>query len=112
MRLASCVSLGRVSLGLLVFAALGVGGCFNYSEPVCSFSCGTGDAAADLCPGNYECRADGYCHKIGTTEACEFSDAAVSPDLSAIPDQGPDLASDGGPGDQGSEAPADQSLSD
>jgi hypothetical protein len=98
MRLSFCV--------LLITAALGLGGCFNYSEPVCSFSCGTGDAGADFCPGNYECRADGYCHKIGTTEACGFSDAAVSPDLSAVIDQGPpDLTSedatsnDQGPGE-------------
>ena len=64
---------------------LGLTGCFNYSEPVCSFSC-TASNGADACPSNYECRTDGYCHKKGSTAACEFSDAAVSPDLSAIPD--------------------------
>ena len=100
----------RLSLGLVMMAALGLGGCFNYSEPICSFSCGTGTAAANLCPSNYECRTDGYCHKVGTTESCGFSDASVAPDLSAtLPE---DLGPEGGTmNDQGPQS-IDQSISD
>jgi hypothetical protein len=102
----------RITLLFVVAAVLGLGGCFNYSEPICSFSCGTG-ADADLCPGNYECRSDGYCHKKGTTESCGFSDAAVSPDLSANIDQGPgDLASEAGTPATDQGPAVDQSIAD
>jgi hypothetical protein len=78
----------RGRLAFLALALLGTTGCFNYSEPICSFSCTASNGAA-ACPSNYECRTDGYCHKKGSTEACEFSDAAVSADLSATPDLTP-----------------------
>ncbi len=101
----------RVSLGLLFVATLG--GCFNYSEPICSFSCGTG-TGAEVCPGSYECRADGYFVTRSAPPKLAISAiAALAPDLSAIPDQGPDLASDGGPmSDEGLSPSMDQAISD
>lgn len=64
---------------LLVAAlALGFCGCFNVDKPVCSYACATSDPK---CPEDYECRTDGYCHRIGTTDACLFSDAAMPGDM-------------------------------
>ena len=77
-----------VCVGLLFLA-----GCFNFDEPDCSYACtpstpsNTGKPA-QACPDSYECRADGYCHKQGSTAACGFSDAAVS-DQSAVVDLSP-----------------------
>jgi hypothetical protein len=75
-------------LGLLFASA-----CFNPDEPVCAFVCGTGGK----CPDNYECRADNYCHRKGTTEACPgYSDASVPdigmPDLSMLDLSMPDMS--------------------
>lgn len=74
----------RFLLATLVFGfGLGFGGCFNPDKPTCSFVCA---GAAPLCPDDYECRSDNYCHLKGTTDSCGFSDAAVAPqDLSATP---------------------------
>ena len=85
---------------------LPLAGCFNFDEPICAYACSpsTSGSAGTSCPDDYECRADGYCHKQGTTEACSFSDAAITPDLSANQDMtmGPDLEdSDSGNPDSG-----------
>ncbi|HJZ84722.1 MAG TPA: hypothetical protein VKN99_06095 [Polyangia bacterium] len=55
----------------LVLSALGLAalfaGCFNPEEPVCEFACAQ---APNQCPSGYECRADHYCHRVGTTGPC------------------------------------------
>ena len=78
---------------LLLFAALAVAGCFSPDKPTCSYAC------ADVeprCPEDYECRSDGYCHLVGSTTMCLFSDAAMPQDMSVTmpPDmtQPPDMA--------------------
>ena len=77
-----------LSAAALVLAAASFSGCFNVDKPTCSYACSDTDPK---CPEDYECRADGYCHLTGTTEACAFSDAAVPLDMSmAVP---PDLVS-------------------
>ncbi len=75
---------------LLALAALTLAsaGCFNVDKPTCSYACA---ASAPQCPTDYECRADGYCHLVGTTDACLFSDAAMPQDMSAA--VGGDMAS-------------------
>lgn len=74
--------------GLLVGGALALGGCFSPSQPICSYACADN---APRCPDHYECRPDGYCHRIGTTAACSFSD--MSTDMSAnVPDMGMDAS--------------------
>ncbi len=78
---------------LIALAALALAaGCFNPDKPTCSYVCADVDPK---CPDDYECRADGYCHLIGTTDSCLFSDAAMPLDLSVtVPsDMMPDLAS-------------------
>jgi len=74
---------------LFAFLIGGVGvlsGCFAPDEPACAFACGSGE----MCPDNYLCQADGYCHKKGSTVACNYPDAAVKdasvPDLRSLPD--------------------------
>jgi hypothetical protein len=64
---------------LLVAAITLAAGCFNVDKPICSYSCADSDPR---CPDDYECRSDGYCHLTGSTEACAFSDAATSIDMS------------------------------
>lgn len=71
----------RLWLACALGAATFASGCFDVDRPTCSFVCGTGS----LCPEEYECRKDGYCHLQGSTEACSFSDASVVADLS-VPD--------------------------
>jgi hypothetical protein len=69
-------------------------GCFNVDQPICSYACADTDPR---CPEDYECRSDGYCHLIGSTEACAYSDAALSMDMSgSVPGDlsGADLSSD------------------
>ena len=63
----------------LALASLGFAGCFNVDKPTCSYACSDTDPK---CPEDYECRTDGYCHLVGTTAACAFSDAAVPLDMS------------------------------
>lgn len=69
---------------LIVLVALALaGGCFNPEKPTCSYACA---ASGMSCPTDYECRTDGYCHLVGSTDACLFSDAAVPLDMSvAVP---------------------------
>ena len=62
----------------IALLALACGGCFDVDKPVCSYVCADVDPK---CPEDYECRADGYCHKVGSTAACAFSDAAVPIDM-------------------------------
>jgi hypothetical protein len=64
---------------LLFVVAIGFGGCFSPSEPICSFQCSDSDPK---CPMDYTCASDGYCHLAGhESESCGFSDASVPPDL-------------------------------
>lgn len=70
--------------------ALCTAGCFSPEKPICSYVCAD---TAPKCPDDYECRSDGYCHKIGTSDACPFSDAAMPADLSATAP--PDMTSAG-----------------
>ena len=65
---------------LLLVATLAVAGCFSPDKPTCSYACSDTEPR---CPVDYECRTDGYCHLVGTTTACLFSDAAVPQDMSA-----------------------------
>ena len=87
-----------VALGL----PLGAASCFSPPEPVCVFSCA---APPKACPTNYECRGDGYCHKIGTSGACPrypapdgavvLVDAAADAATDAASDAMTDAATDG-----------------
>lgn len=81
--------------GLGVAAALvSLARCFQPDLPVCSYRCNT---AEPKCPDEYECRADQYCHRKGTTEACPYSmDLSMPPDLAVTRDQSmpPDLSGD------------------
>jgi len=74
-------------LALLFMAALAFSGCFDVDEPLCSYACGDNG----LCPDDYQCLPDGYCHLHGTPGSCGFSDASA-PD-SSVPDLGADLSS-------------------
>jgi hypothetical protein len=67
------------SIALVAVCALGFAGCFSVDRPVCSYACSD---TAPPCPDDYECHTDGYCHLIGSTAACAFSDAAVPLDMS------------------------------
>jgi hypothetical protein len=60
---------------LLLAAALFLGaGCFNPDQPACSYACADSDPR---CPYDYECRADGYCHLVGTGDTtCNFTPPA------------------------------------
>jgi hypothetical protein len=66
-----CVALAA---GLVLVLGGGLGACFSPEQPTCAFTC----SATGLCPDNYVCQADGYCHKNGSTAACPFPDAAAS----------------------------------
>lgn len=68
-----------VMTAALALAAVGLPACFNVDKPTCSYACSDTDPK---CPDDYECRSDGYCHLVNTTEACAFSDAAVPLDMS------------------------------
>ncbi|MEO6955056.1 MAG: hypothetical protein ABI321_24865 [Polyangia bacterium] len=84
---------------LLSLLGASLGGCYQVDEPVCAYACGVGsDGGGKSCPRNYECRGDNYCHKVGTTAACEYSDASVidqavvSADFSSIDQDSADLS--------------------
>ena len=85
---------------LLAFSLFGVSvlsGCYQVDEPVCAYACAVGsELGAQACPADYECRADRYCHRKGSTAACEYSDASVVVDMS-MPDQSQSID----PGDLG-----------
>jgi hypothetical protein len=85
-----------MSRRLLSLAALALAvafsGCFNVDKPTCSYACSDTTPA---CPDDYECRTDGYCHLVGTTAECMFSDAAMAPiDMSVPSDLTPGTPSD------------------
>ena len=74
------------NLLILVCSLALVGGCYQVDEPVCAYACGQGPGGnAQRCPGGYECRADDYCHKVGSTAACQYSDASVVDQSGAVP---------------------------
>src|SRR6185436_4884793 len=69
-------------------AAALAAGCFNPEEPDCSYRCGP----QSLCPDNYECASDGYCHRKGGSGSCPFKmpdlvpgDMTAPPDLVGVP---------------------------
>ena len=77
---------GRVAAALLIgtCAGLWLSGCFAPTYADCAFRCGT---EAPVCPAEYECRADGYCHLPAGSAVC------IPPffgDLSGGVDAGPD----------------------
>lgn len=86
MRTPRLLRLAAALLGLAVGAA-GLDACFKLDQPTCSLACGPDQ----VCPDDYECRQDGYCHLQGSTEACEFSDASITTDLTVV--LPPDLTS-------------------
>ena len=69
------------AVAVAVALATGFAGCFDPDQPTCSYICSESEPR---CPDDYECRADNYCHLVGSTEACGFSDAAVVTDFSAV----------------------------
>jgi hypothetical protein len=56
----------RACLLVVVLAAAGLGGCFSPRQPGCAFSC----AGDQLCPENYVCASDGFCHRNDGLGAC------------------------------------------
>ncbi len=68
-----------VTIAALALVSIGAAGCFSVDRPVCSYVCADVDPK---CPDDYECRSDGYCHLVGSTASCAFSDAAVPIDMS------------------------------
>lgn len=53
-------------------------GCFSPDNPMCAFTCGDSVGNGRHCPDDYECRADGYCHLLGSTGTCPFSTLDIS----------------------------------
>jgi hypothetical protein len=81
---------------LLALALVSFAGCFDPEEPLCAFACGDNN----LCPDDYQCLPDGYCHLHGQAGECTFPDASAN-----FSDAGGDL---GAPNDGGDmTAPAD-----
>lgn len=52
---------------LAATAATCFGSCFTPTYSDCAFRCA---AVAPLCPAEYECRSDGYCHLPDSTAQC------------------------------------------
>lgn len=75
---------GAAALLFLILCALFYGQCFAPSYADCAFRCGP---TAPVCPDEYECRADGYCHLRDTDAVC-----ASAPDL--VGDLSGDLSGD------------------
>lgn len=61
------------SFGVVVSGLLFLPRCFNPALPACSYICNHNTLGAPLCPDEYECRADGYCHLRGSSEACPYT---------------------------------------
>jgi hypothetical protein len=64
---------------LAMWLALSVGaaaGCFTPLQPGCAFSC----AVDHLCPANYVCADDGFCHRADDAGVCLLSPADASTD--------------------------------
>ncbi len=51
--------------------------CFAPTYSDCAFRCGPSDP---LCPDEYECRGDGYCHLPSSVVTCAMPDLAPSSD--------------------------------
>lgn len=78
---------------LAILPLLALAGCFSPDEPLCVFSCAE---QPKECPSGYECRADNFCHKIGTSGLCPgFSNADASIDASMPDAPMPDASIDG-----------------
>jgi hypothetical protein len=65
--------LGVFRLLLAATAATCFGSCFTPTYSDCAFRCAT---VAPLCPAEYECRSDGYCHLPDSTAQCAAVGAA------------------------------------
>jgi hypothetical protein len=79
----------RLLASFVLVSSLTLAGCFDVQTPTCAFACGPNGE----CPDDYKCQPDGYCHfKDRLNVPCNFSDAAIAPDLSASLSQ----SSDGG----------------
>jgi len=81
-------------LAILLLGVLALPACFSPDEPPCAFSCGDNN----LCPNDYQCLADGYCHLHGQPGDCKYPDASAAAtdggDMSTMPvDAGADLVS-------------------
>ncbi len=72
---------------ILLLAAVAAGGCFDVPKPDVAFLCG----AANACPDDYECRADGCCHRVGSTGGVCAADA-IDAAASDAPENPPDAA--------------------
>lgn len=57
---------------LAASAATCFGSCFTPTYSDCAFRCAT---IAPLCPAEYECRSDGYCHLPDSTAQCAAAGA-------------------------------------
>jgi hypothetical protein len=82
MRAILCVLAFMVALGGLC----ALPGCFEPDQPPCAYACGDNG----LCPTDYQCLPDGYCHLHGQPGSCLYPDASA-----ALTDGGPDLAQAG-----------------
>jgi hypothetical protein len=60
----------------LALAVTGIAGCFTPLQPGCAFSC----AVDHLCPANYVCGDDGFCHRADGMGVCLLSSADASTD--------------------------------
>lgn len=88
---------------LAIVPLLALAGCFSPDEPLCVFACAE---APHECPSGYECRADQYCHKIGTSGLCPgFSNVDGAIDAPMTDARMPDASVDA-PIDAAIDAPA------
>jgi len=65
-------------------AGLGLSQCFAPTYADCAFRCGS---QAPVCPEEYQCQADGYCHRPDSTAVC-----AIALDFASPRDLGTDSA--------------------
>lgn len=74
---------------LLIACALFINGsllfadCYAPTYWDCAFRCGTKEP---VCPDEYQCRNDGYCHLRGSTAACPFPSDLGAPAVDAASD--------------------------
>jgi hypothetical protein len=82
-----------IPVGLLALALAEPGACFSPLQPACAFSC----AVDHLCPTDYTCANDGFCHRNDGKGVCLLADAdADAKSNRGAPDTGP--SPDGGSG--------------
>lgn len=66
-----------VALFGLITAGLFCASCYAPTYGDCAFRCGS---ANPVCPDEYECRTDGYCHLHDSAIVCSFaSDMSTAP---------------------------------